>query len=155
MKQGHLLPSYLRGYSKNLPLLDKVALAVMAETYLHALKKRIKDQPADVPALSRGYKDDKARGGYDPRIWVRTGFFLNNLKIAQVRKGVLFVGATGLRHKPSGMTMSQLAAVFEYGDVARGIPPRPLFRPTNARIKGALVTKLGMVSGAFFAKVKP
>lgn len=151
-KGWHQFPKYLSGYSRAIPVLEKLYLESVGKGFLKTIKDRILSQPSDVPALSPYWVAEKARQGLDERMWIATGFFLDNLNITQVKKGVIFVGASRRKiHRPSGKTMAELMEMFEYGDPSKRIPPRPILRgavKTFAKRHRAIVA---MVSGMFFA----
>lgn len=150
-KGWDVFPAYLRGYNRGLPFMEKAMLWMLATSYLKMLRERIDSQPGDVPPLSRSWTEEKARRGLDPRIWVATGFFRDHLKAVQIAKGVIFVGATKMKHKPSGVPMEKIAEVIEYGSVEHGIPPRPLFRPVGDKFRKTALVALHTDLGMFFA----
>ena len=144
-----LFPKYLNGYSRNLPVFEKTVLAVSGEAYMKAVKKRILSQPKDVTPLSAYTVAKKLAEGKDTRMWIETGFWMKNLGITQVKKGIIFAGASKKKiHRPSGKSMADIAKIFEYGSVPDKIPPRPIFRPISKRFKKkwtALMTANGML----------
>jgi len=145
-------PSYLRGYSRNLPLFEKLLIKSTGSDFLKKVRERIKEQPDDVPSLHAFTVAKKAREGTDPRMWIETGFWEKHLGITQVRKGMIFAGASRkMVHKPSGKKMSEIGEIFEYGSPKDNIPPRPLFRPVMARFKKSWLRKLQVSGGLFFA----
>ena len=145
-------PSYLRGYNRSLPLYQKILLQQSAESFLKKVKKRIKEQPSDVPPLSAFTIAKKRKQGSDTRMWVETGFWLKNLKITQVKKGVVFAGASKNKtHKPSGKTMAEIGNIFEYGSPVDKIPARPVFRPVMEQFKKSWRRKIAYSGAAFFA----
>jgi len=146
-------PSYLRGYSRNISIADKMFLYHSSTKYLELVRKRIDEQPSDIPLLSPMWKAMKKKMGLDPRIWVATGEFKRKLRIIQIRKGVVFAGATKAKHKSSGKTMEQLAELLEHGDPTKHLPPRPLFGPA-ARQMLKEIPKIKTEVGIFLSSMK-
>ena len=147
-----IMPKYLSGYSRNLPTFAKAILKVSGETYMKDVHKRIESQPSDVPALAPYTKEKKAREGKDPRIWIETGFWKKNLGIKQVKKGVIFAGASDKKiHQPSGKKMSEIAKIFEYGSKADRIPARPIFRVVAKKFGKKFAKVMGVHGMEFFS----
>lgn len=95
--------------------------------------------PASWPPLSQHYLQRKMREGRDPRILISSGFFVSHLETRRVKAGKgeirWFAGASPyVQHEPSGLTMKDIAHVFEYGRRSLGIPPRPIFAPARQRL---------------------
>tara|TARA_Y100000310_G_scaffold139322_1_gene138622 strand:- start:3817 stop:4347 length:531 start_codon:yes stop_codon:yes gene_type:complete len=142
------MPPYLRGYSKKLPMAEKRLIKNSAEDYLAQVKRRILSQPGDVPPLTPWTLAKKKKEGLDSRMWLATKYWYKNLGITQVKKGVVFVGASKKKkHTPSGKTMAELAEIFEYGSPKDRIPPRPIFRVVNKKFKKSWIHKMRVVGG--------
>lgn len=142
-------PSYLRGYSRKLSVVAKVIIRLEAEKLLKMYKDYMVSQPTGLPPLTEKWIERKEAMGYSKNMWMMTKFFYDNLKIVQVSKGVVFVGATRKKHKPSGLSMSDVAKMFEYG--TKNQPPRPIFGPVNkkyATVRAIFLAKtIGMQLG--------
>lgn len=72
------------------------------------------------------------------KIYIDTGTLKDNIKVrgikSSVNKSTIFIGANSYTtHGPSGMRMSQLMNILEYG--SKYTPPRPLIRPTWNEVK--------------------
>lgn len=72
------------------------------------------------------------------KIYVDTGALRSNINVrgikSSVNKSTIFIGANSYTtHSPSGLKMSQLMNMLEYG--TRYTPPRPLIRPTWNEVK--------------------
>lgn len=148
-KDWKRFPSYLRGYSRNIPIFSKTLLIGAANLYKRKIEERIESQPQELE-LSKQALDEKLEHGYSLDIWIRTGFFKKNLLTIQQQKGEVYVGASPNKiHKPSGDTMEERARVMEYGDSSRNIPPRPIFHPAYEEFKKEIGAKLSLSYGLF------
>ena len=72
------------------------------------------------------------------KIYVDTGTLRDSITVRGIKSGVrrstVFIGANSYTvHSPSGMRMSQLMNILEYG--TRYAPPRPLIRPTWEEVR--------------------
>ena len=108
------------GIRKRLP-------ARMADTYRDTVVGNINNNKFGFQ-LSFDWVQRKERGGYDTRPYIMTGFYRDNIT-ALSEDGHLVVGfKKKLMHPRAKMPVGQLALVLEYGDLARGLPARPLWR---------------------------
>ncbi len=72
------------------------------------------------------------------KIYIDTGALKSSITVrgikSSVNKSTIFIGANSYTvHEPSGMRMSQLMNMLEYG--TKYSPPRPLIRPTWNEIR--------------------
>lgn len=79
--------------------------------------------------------------GGDDTIYVETGYLRDGLSVRRIKskaKGsTIFIGASPWKkHKPSGLKMSDLLIMLEYG--TDKIPPRPLVQPTIEEVQEIL-----------------
>lgn len=78
----------------------------------------IESQQPDFAPLVEEYKQDKIRDGYDERIAIRTGDYLNSIKVTRIESDgdslFVFVGVEGGQTE-TGLDMSELAEYLEYG----------------------------------------
>lgn len=85
------------------------------------------------PPLKAWYLNQKIKEGYDPRMLVRSGFYLENIKWWKVRgsgkgkKAEYRFGVTQRPHPDAKMPLGRLASIHEYG--TRTVPARPFWRP--------------------------
>jgi len=108
-------------------------IRAMVKAYLRRVKKHISAQDLSWVPLA---ESTVLRKG-DTKAWIDSGYFKRNLKMTEKRVGIMsknfFVGALQDDiHKPSGLPMSVLAYMLEYG--YRNIPARPLFGPSLERL---------------------
>tara|TARA_Y100000034_G_scaffold29728_1_gene36153 strand:+ start:29776 stop:30270 length:495 start_codon:yes stop_codon:yes gene_type:complete len=93
--------------------------------------------------LSPRWVDFKRRIGADERPFVMFGHYKNAISIV-TDKGHLTVGfKKTTMHPRAKISMGKLAVDLEYGDVAKGIPARPLWRKTTTQF---FRTRRGYVS---------
>jgi hypothetical protein len=85
------------------------------------------------PPLNKDYLDRKIHEGYDPRMLIRSRFYLENIKWWKVRgsgkgrKAEYRFGVKQVQHPDAKMKLGRLAAIHEYGN--RRTPARPFWRP--------------------------
>lgn len=108
-----------------------------AEIFYNALMETIQSQ--DFPPLSPEYKKRKGLLGLDTRILIATGEYLSNIQIRRVNgyngKTARHVGVdSNTIHSQSGLPMSDLALIMEYGTSDGRIPPRPHYGKTWEQI---------------------
>jgi hypothetical protein len=86
--------------------------------------------------LSERYKTFKINQGLSDKIYEATGEFKNNIVVRKEdARDVYRIGAfSDIQHNPSGLSMSKLAAILEFGADVVGIPPRPLWRVAQAEM---------------------
>lgn len=106
-----------------------------AELYYDNIKKCIEEQKVEWASLNEVYLQKKIALGLDERILIATGSYLDGIIIGEVTgrmksKVSIFVGANPQAiHAPSGLPMSYLGAIHEYGTRDGRIPARPHYRP--------------------------
>lgn len=85
------------------------------------------------PPLNRDYLKKKIEEGYDPRMLVRSAFYLDHITWWKVlgsgkgRKAEYRFGVKQVWHPDAKMKLGRLAAIHEYG--TRQTPARPFWRP--------------------------
>ena len=83
--------------------------------------------------LSKRWVDFKRRIGADTRPFIMFNHYKNSISII-TEAGHLSVGfKKTTMHPRAKMSMGKLAILLEYGDLAKGIPARPLWRKTADR----------------------
>lgn len=105
-----------------------------AELYLKTIKQGIESQSFDWPPLSKQYLKMKIKAGYGTNILINTRSYLNGIVMTEMVKKKktrsIFVGANpNAMHEPSGLPMSYIGAIHEYGTRNGRIPARPHYRP--------------------------
>jgi hypothetical protein len=111
----------------------------IATNYVRTLRKHIREQDYVWPALNPDYLEYKRRHGLDERMWIATGKLYNQIRVS---KGVSTktgrVGYFGGIRKDAihhydahgdPVYTWWIMMALEYGNMRRGIPPRPLFEP--------------------------
>jgi len=86
--------------------------------------------PLDMPPLSELYLNRKVAEGLDPRPLIATGFYLENIQVAeeQTKQGKLYsVYVPDIIHKPSGVGLQTIVGWLEYGTT--NSPSRAHWRP--------------------------
>jgi hypothetical protein len=80
--------------------------------------------------LSPEWVDYKKRVGADDRPFIMFGYYKKSIQVVTDR-GHLSIGFKKTTiHPRAKIPMSKLAVRLEYGDLARGLPARPLWRKT-------------------------
>lgn len=117
-------------------LIGDEPLQECAELYLETLKKNIDSQALKWEPLKEEYLKRKKSLGLDTRTLISTGSYLGSLRVHEVKTGGIdkksvFVGGSKFdKHEPSGLSMSDMGAILEYGTKDGRIPARPHYRPT-------------------------
>lgn len=91
--------------------------------------------------LSPEWADYKKRVGADDRPFIMFGYYKKSIQVI-TDSGHLSIGfKKTTMHPRARISMSKLAVRLEYGDLARGLPARPLWRKTATEFfskRGAL-----------------
>lgn len=113
----------------------------IAKAYANEAKEIIDQQRYNWTPLSQKYLEDKIEKGYDERIYIRSGEFLNSISWGVTHKKVWTGIPSRIMHtgkfersdepdrKPFPMRV--LARWLEYG--TGKIPPRPIWRPLMSK----------------------
>jgi hypothetical protein len=100
----------------------EIAKAITDEAKLVIEQQRYRHQP-----LNPDYRDRKEAEGYDTRILIRTGEYLESISWG-VTHGRVWAGVPSRKiHEDSGLPLHVLARIHEFGTST--IPPRPVWRP--------------------------
>lgn len=110
------------------------AMEECTKLYYKNLTEGIQKQQFNWAPLTQAYLERKIKMGYPALMLIATGDYLAGIKIQEMvdRKGLksIFVGADNEAiHEPSGLPMSYLGAIHEYGTRDGKIPARPHYRP--------------------------
>jgi hypothetical protein len=105
-----------------------------ADLYYKNLINGIQNQKFKWKKLSTVYLQRKIANGYPALILIATGSYIDGIKIHKATNSKnehsMFVGADNEAiHEPSGLPMSYLGAIHEYGTRDGRIPARPHYRP--------------------------
>lgn len=111
----------------------------IATNFVRRVRAHIRDQDYAWPALNADYLAMKKRKGWDERMWIATGKLYSHIRVS---KGIeTKTGRTGYyggirkdeihHYDAHGDPVYSwwIMVSLEYGDMRRGIPPRPLFEP--------------------------
>ena len=148
---------------KQLNAIDKEAKKIginssadIAKAALAILKGHIENQDLPWKKLSESWLYAKIRQGLSEDIYVATGEFLKGLRIKKVKdRNIWRIGAFKEDlHKPSGLSMAKIAKVLEYGLPERGLPPRPLFRPSQKDLAVFIRTYIKVVGNKIRKMIK-
>ena len=121
---GHMLTQVRNNYK----IIGNQIVDSNSEIFYEELINTIEEQ--DFPPLSDKYVARKGLLGLDTRILIATSEYLSSIQIRQVKgiqgKTARHVGVdSNKKHKSSGLPMSELALIMEYGTSDGRIPPRP------------------------------
>ncbi len=120
---------------------EKVSMEV-AEAIRDEAIEIIAQQRYDWAALSNKYLRRKLKGLYDPRIYIRTQFYRDNIEAWADEQGYAHVGVADVIHpetkkRKRPVNLPQLARWLEFGTPIANpgeiMPPRPLWRPLIAK----------------------
>lgn len=114
-------------WRKDTEVVARKTSVAAAEEIAEEAKSVIDTQAYSWVPLTARYLAQKIEEGLDQRTLIATGFYRDNICAYTIR-GKVYVGVEpGVIHEPSGLPLSVLARVHEYGTST--IPPRPLWRP--------------------------
>ena len=137
----------------------KFSLAV-ARSILETIRKHLRLQDLHWKPLAPEYKQWKEEQGLDTRTWIARGDLTKLIRIIpiyQEEKVTYLVGIDPYAKHYSGLTAYHLAMIHEYGVPDRGIPSRPLFRPSyeevRKKFKMRAMTANRMMYEKYFRKV--
>jgi len=106
----------------------------IAREYKKQLLRHIENQDLNWRSLNPQYKEWKIKNGLSEKIWKATSLLKDSIQVIKNDDGSWFVGISGDIKYPDGTSVSLVAMVHEYGSPSRGIPARPLFRPTRQKM---------------------
>lgn len=112
--------------------LKKIALQAEATA-----KKYILSQPSSWTPLNKEYKARKERTKKSNKMLIATSSYIQSITSkVDARAMVAYAGVTKkTTHKSSKRPMVDIAKVHEFGSKARGIPARPVWKPTLVLVK--------------------
>ena len=116
----------------------KQAQMVIGLKTVAIVKKHMQAQDLGWVPLSEAYKRGKIQGGYSEKILIRTSTMFQAItSTTQTVNGkqIVFAGILRARVDKNGEIIANIAAVHEYGSKSRGIPARPLWRPSLKETK--------------------
>jgi|SRR5882724_2957317 len=129
--------SRIEAFERGYPVASDHIAWELAKYAFERIQFHLERQDLQWPALNPGYKRAKIAKGLDPRMWIATGELRSYITIerAPARQGTKIRSAYNVgvnrrvKHK-SGLLASDLAMHLELGVPDRGVPARPLFRPS-------------------------
>jgi len=96
----------------------------------------IKNQDLRWKKLSNDYIKFKERNDLFEGHWIETGELAQRLKVHKSKDGQWYVGGgEDEKHGGSGLLVNHLIQIHEYGILNRGLPARPLFRPSAKELR--------------------
>lgn len=127
-----------------------------ADKFLEHLRNNILGQKLSLAPLSPKYKRYKELHGYDTRILISTGEYVDKLKVKEVSYGKnvqgYFVGAFEEdTHVASGQSMATIARWLEYGTY--NMPPRPHIFPSWEQFKGGFNSRFRSFLSSLLAQI--
>jgi hypothetical protein len=148
-KQRDDFTGFIAAFAREVELQATKLNKRVAKQYAEDARNIIENQLYDWAPLSPRYKKWKIDSGFDPRIYIKTGEFLSNIKWGVTHNRVWTGVPKRKIHKDSGMKLSTLASILEFGrtikhpattvkigdkEVERKeftviLPPRPIWRP--------------------------
>lgn len=112
---------------------------MLARQYYDLLIKNIDENSFNF-VLSEDWVKSKRRRGADERPFIEFGTYKAAITI-KTRDGHLSVGFMRVTHPRAKMTVGKLARILEFGDLAKNIPARPLWRRTTEQFQREVVRR--------------
>ena len=109
--------------------IDKSVRQTMGRVTLKAERWAVKfmsEQSLSWQPLSNQYLDKKARAGLSSKILIATSTYFQSIT-SKVEGYNGFTGVFRQVKSPDGQEVADIAAIHEYGSIARNIPPRRLW----------------------------
>lgn len=106
----------------------------LAREYKKQLLRHIENQDLKWKELDPKYKEWKIKNGLSEKVWKATGTLKDNIVVLKTESGTWFAGIDSTSKYEDGTSIALVAMVHEYGSPSRGIPARPLFRPTRQKM---------------------
>jgi hypothetical protein len=137
-KQREKFTGFIAAFAREVELKATKLNKKIAKEYAADARDIIEKQSYDWKPLSPRYKKWKIDSGFDPRIYIKTGEFLSNIKWGVTHNRVWTGVPKNKIHQDSGMKLSKLASILEFGRTIQHegyqviIPPRPIWRPLLA-----------------------
>lgn len=104
---------------------------VAAEKMRVIVLTHIKNQDLRWKKLSEEYIQFKKRNDLYEGHWIETGELAKKLKVHKSAEGQWYVGGKeNEKHMGSGLLVNHMIQIHEFGILNRGLPARPLFRPS-------------------------
>ncbi|QQO97567.1 hypothetical protein Molly3_80 [Maribacter phage Molly_3] len=131
-------------------------IKAFAEMFYNRLMLHIENQDLGWRPLSTDYLEWKRSEGKSTKIWVKDGVLQKEIKLMRITdENLWFVGIDGTATYPdSDIPVSMIAAVMEYGSPSKGIPARPLFRPSRQEVIKEIKVIIERNNQRFLAKLK-
>ena len=127
----------LNRFAKDVKRIPIERVEVFARRVENRIKTGIRAQTFKMSRLTLPYLEWKIAMGYDKRILIRTGAYLDSIRSYKSGKrgwAVRIHHSRKVRER-KGLTMQQLAQYLEFG--TRNMPARPHWRPTSAWVEKA------------------
>jgi len=148
-KQRDNFTGFIAAFAREVELQATKLNKKIAKEYAADARRTIEQQLYDWTPLSPRYKKWKESSGFDPRIYIKTGEFLSNIKWGVTHNRVWTGVPKHKIHQDSGMKLSKLASILEFGRTIKHpattikrdgkeievkeytviLPPRPIWRP--------------------------
>jgi hypothetical protein len=111
----------------------------LADEFHQLLLKNI-DENSFQFVLTPKWVADKQRRGADKRPFIEYGTYKQAIRVVS-KDGHLSVGFIRVLHPRAKMTVAKLARLLEFGDLARNIPARPLWRNTTRQFQREVMSR--------------
>lgn len=109
------------------------------------LVSNIERQVYNWPPLSPKWQLEKERRGFDPRIMIARGEYLDAIKVQRMGKNMWAIGISANAKNSEGKSLAYIGLVHEYGIGSN--PPRPHWRREYSMFKQQLARALTMHLG--------
>lgn len=137
--------SMIKGMPRNFKTAMRQALPKVGLKGERIAVKFIQTQELGWEPLSEKYLAFKLRSGKSEKIYVKESDYMQAIT-SKVEKDSVFIGVIKKVYNEKGDEIADIALTLEYGSEKRGIPARPLWRPTYDELKSWLQRE------KFFAK---
>lgn len=130
------LKSLFSALGENAPMAADGLMQTIASDLKFEFKQNLWERKLKLVPLKQSYLQNKISMHRFPQILISTSQMVASVEARKMENFVYFVGVpSGKVHKKTGIKLSDLAKIHEFGSIARGIPPRPAWALTAVRFE--------------------
>ena len=132
------LKSWSNRYVKSFDSVNSNLVEQIVREYQKIVLNNLETQAFDWVPLTDVYLEYKDITGLDDRTLIATGKLIDSIRVTKKSKFSYFAGIPKNAKYPSGVPVSFVAWIHEFGAPLAGIPSRPLWRPSLKELKNKL-----------------
>lgn len=129
------LKSWSNRYVESFDGINENLVEQIVREYEKIVVTNLEGQKLDWVPLTDAYAEYKEFAGLDEKILIATGKLVSSITVVKKSKFSYFAGIPRKEKYPSGVPVSFVAWVHEFGAPLAGIPARPLWRPSLEQLK--------------------